>query len=119
MQDGARSVEAELQQIEDEFASGRMNAFGSMATQDAFVSELRQIADIETQVFYRMCRILKNSKEDEHAILTGMFASASEPPPASTSGRGTAGGHPPTMVCSLQPWRMRRQPHWRRGSITL
>lgn len=85
------SVEAELQDIEEAFATGRMNAFGSAATQDAFVQELKRIADIETQVFYRTCAILKTASSDEHAMVANMYASA-QPPPQSQRDSVVSGG---------------------------
>ncbi|KPA76507.1 hypothetical protein ABB37_07808 [Leptomonas pyrrhocoris] len=80
MQSDLTNVEAELHDIEVAFATGRMNAFGSASTQDAFVQELRRIAEIETQVFYRTCALLKSSNTDEHALVTNMYASAQPPP---------------------------------------
>lgn len=70
------SVEAELREIEKEFASGRMNAFGTASTQESFIRELKRIADIETQIFYRTCAIIKSSTEEDHSLLTTIFASA-------------------------------------------
>ncbi|KAG5484025.1 hypothetical protein LSCM1_05877 [Leishmania martiniquensis] len=82
------SVEAELRDIEEAFASGRMNAFGSAFTQDAFVHELKRIAEIETQVFYRTCALLKSSNTNEHTLVTNMYASAQ--PPSSSQRAGPA-----------------------------
>ncbi|CCW66827.1 unnamed protein product [Phytomonas sp. Hart1] len=72
-------VEKELREITADFASGHMNAFGSKETQDAFFCELKIIAEIETQVFNRTCSILKKGNEDDHTLLTSMFASARPP----------------------------------------
>lgn len=80
MQSEFTNVETELRDIENAFATGRMNAFGSASTQDAFVHELRRIAEIETQVFYRTCALLKSSNTNEHNLVTNMYASAQPPP---------------------------------------
>ncbi|EPY23758.1 hypothetical protein STCU_07482 [Strigomonas culicis] len=88
------SVDAELQEIEADFTSGRMNAFGDMNTQESFLREMRRIAEIETQVFYRSCTLLKTSSESEYAILTSMFASA-QPPPGS---KAAPSGRPPPLT---------------------
>ncbi|KPI88636.1 hypothetical protein ABL78_2240 [Leptomonas seymouri] len=80
MQSDFTNVEAELRDIESAFAVGRMNAFGSASTQDAFVHELKRIAEIETQVFYRTCALLKSSSTNEHTLVTNMYASAQPPP---------------------------------------
>lgn len=89
------SVEAELREIEADFSSGRMNAFGSASAQDAFLRELKRIAEIETQVFYKTCSILKNGNNADHALLTSVFASAQPPPQARSAGTGQSpgGGH--------------------------
>ncbi|CCW61884.1 unnamed protein product [Phytomonas sp. EM1] len=81
MQNDFLGVEKELREITADFASGHMNAFGSKATQDAFFRELKIIAEIETQVFNKTCSILKQGNEDDHALLTSMFASAQPPSP--------------------------------------
>lgn len=88
MQTDFTSVEAELQEIESDFSSGRMNAFGSAQAQDAFLRELKRIAEVETQVFYRTCSILKSGNSDDHAVLTGVFASARPPPQAAANNHG-------------------------------
>lgn len=80
------SVEAELQEIEADFASGRMNAFGSTTMQETFLRELKRIAEIETQVFYKTCGILKTSNAQEHAMLASMYASAQPPAQSRSSG---------------------------------
>jgi hypothetical protein len=80
MQSDFTNVETELRDIENAFATGRMNAFGSASTQDAFVHELRRIAEIETQVFYRTCALLKSSNTNGHNLVTNMYASAQPPP---------------------------------------
>lgn len=76
--DNFGSVESELRDIEADFVSGRMNAFGSAATQDLFLRELKKIADVETQVFYKTCSILKYSTEEEHSMLKNMSASSQQ-----------------------------------------
>ncbi|KAK7195162.1 hypothetical protein NESM_000440500 [Novymonas esmeraldas] len=86
MQSTFTNVETELRDIEEAFATGRMNAFGSAATQDAFVHELKRIAEIETQVFYRTCALLKSSSTNEHTLVTNMYASAQPPPQSQRSG---------------------------------
>lgn len=68
------SVETELREIEEEFASGRMNAFGTAATKENFVRELRKIADIETQVFYKTCGLLSASIAEDHLMRAMLFA---------------------------------------------
>ncbi|ESS64805.1 hypothetical protein TcG_06567 [Trypanosoma cruzi] len=73
------SVEAELREIEEDFASGQMNAFGTAATKENFVRELRRIADIETQVFYKTCGLLSASTSEDHLMRTMMLASADAP----------------------------------------
>ncbi|CAJ1019538.1 hypothetical protein NXY56_001542 [Leishmania guyanensis] len=80
------NVERELRDIEETFATGRMNAFGSASTQDAFVHELKRIAEIETQVFYRTCALLKSSSTNEHTLVTNLYASAQPPPQSQRSG---------------------------------
>ncbi|KAG5505258.1 hypothetical protein JIQ42_07465 [Leishmania sp. Namibia] len=89
MQSDFSSVEAELRDIEEAFASGRMNAFGSASTQDAFVHELKRIAEIETQVFYRTCALLKSGNTNEHTLVTNMYASAQPPPQSQRTGPAT------------------------------
>lgn len=96
MQADFKSVEAELREIECDFASGRMNAFGSAQGQDAFLRELKRIAEIETQVFYKTCSILKSGNTADHALLTNVFASAQPPPQArTTAGASTTAGRSP------------------------
>ncbi|RNC37605.1 hypothetical protein TcCL_NonESM13222, partial [Trypanosoma cruzi] len=73
------SVEAELREIEEDFASGQMNAFGTAATKENFVRELRRIADIETQVFYKTCGLLSASTSEDHLMRAMMLASADAP----------------------------------------
>ncbi|CBZ24751.1 conserved hypothetical protein [Leishmania mexicana MHOM/GT/2001/U1103] len=89
MQSDFSNVEAELRDIEETFTTGRMNAFGSASTQDAFVHELKRIAEIETQVFYRTCALLKSSHTNEHKLVTNMYASAQPPPQSQRSGPAT------------------------------
>ncbi|GET86913.1 hypothetical protein, conserved [Leishmania tarentolae] len=84
------NVEMELRDMEETFATGRMNAFGSASMQDAFVHELKRIAEIETQVFYRTCALLKSSNTNEHQLVTNMHASAQLPPQSQRSGPATA-----------------------------
>ncbi|AYU77130.1 hypothetical protein conserved [Leishmania donovani] len=89
MQSDFNNVETELRDIEETFTTGRMNAFGSASTQDAFVHELKRIAEIETQVFYRTCALLKSSHTNEHKLVTNMYASAQPPPQSQRSGPAT------------------------------
>ncbi|RNF07773.1 hypothetical protein TraAM80_03147 [Trypanosoma rangeli] len=70
------SVEAELREIEEDFASGQMNAFGTAATKENFVRELRRISDIETQVFYKTCGLLSASISEDHLMRAMIFAGA-------------------------------------------
>ncbi|KAG5509549.1 hypothetical protein JKF63_06254 [Porcisia hertigi] len=86
MQSDFGDVETELRDIEETFANGRMNAFGSAPMQDAFVHELKRIAEIETQVFYRTCALLKTSSTNGHKLVTNMYASAQPPPQSQRSG---------------------------------
>ncbi|KAH9600234.1 hypothetical protein LSM04_009618 [Trypanosoma melophagium] len=73
------SVEAELREIEEEFASGQMNAFGTATTKENFVRELRKIADIETQVFYKACGLLSASSSEDYLMRAMMFTAAESP----------------------------------------
>ncbi|RNF20499.1 uncharacterized protein Tco025E_03761 [Trypanosoma conorhini] len=72
------SVEAELREIEEEFASGHMNAFGTATTKENFVRELRRISDIETQVFYKTCGLLSASTSEDHLMRAMVFAGADQ-----------------------------------------
>ncbi|EPY39645.1 hypothetical protein AGDE_04283 [Angomonas deanei] len=95
------SIEAELEEIEEDFSSGRMNAFGNAQTQEAFLKELRRIAEVETQVFYRSCALIKASNAEEHALLTKMFAAAQPPPSATTANSATAPNVPDVFASSM------------------
>lgn len=88
------TVEAELREIENDFTSGSMNAIGSAAMQEALLRELRRIAEVETQVFYKTCSLLKGGNAEEHTMLTNLFAAAQLPPQA-LEGTGERGEMPP------------------------
>lgn len=59
------AVDAELDALEQDFASGEMNAFGTRESQHEFFSSFKRIADLESEVFYKTCAILKSNKTGE------------------------------------------------------
>ena len=70
------TVEAELRDIDDDFTSGRMNAFGTPATHEAIVKELRKISELELQVFIRTNSIIKATVGEDHGLQKVIFGSA-------------------------------------------
>lgn len=63
------AIEAELREIDDDFANGRMNAFGSHSTQEEIQKEFRKINDLELQVFFRAVAAAKATAEEEPTLL--------------------------------------------------
>eukprot|EP00331_Platyophrya_macrostoma_P016013 CAMPEP_0176465170 /NCGR_PEP_ID=MMETSP0127-20121128/37041_1 /TAXON_ID=938130 /ORGANISM="Platyophrya macrostoma, Strain WH" /LENGTH=85 /DNA_ID=CAMNT_0017857903 /DNA_START=66 /DNA_END=320 /DNA_ORIENTATION=+ len=59
------SVEEELQRIEDDFHSGRMNAFGNQATHDRMEKELRKIRELDEWIFSKVCSCLERDEMAE------------------------------------------------------
>ena len=79
------SVEAQLAEIEEEYSSGRMNAFGPAMTHDAMTKELRKIADLELQIFLRSSNVLKLGVESDFLVQNAVVSGTGGP-----SGAGDA-----------------------------
>ncbi|CBH17365.1 hypothetical protein, conserved [Trypanosoma brucei gambiense DAL972] len=90
------SVEMELREIEQDFTSGNMSAFGTPATREGFVRELCKIADIETQIYYKTCGLLNSEASGDHKLRTMMYSTA-EPPhgPVTNSSSNNSGSGTP------------------------
>jgi hypothetical protein len=79
------TVEAELREIEADFAGGRLGAFGSATSQEEVMRELGKVGQLEVQVFIRTCAQIRALSEEEglvqrtlreHASLAGGGAGA-------------------------------------------
>jgi hypothetical protein len=68
------TVECELREIDDDFASGRMSAFGAPATHESIVKELRKLSELEQQVFIRTNSIIKATVGQDHALQKVIFS---------------------------------------------
>lgn len=62
------AVERELRDIDDDFNCGRMNAFGTTATHEEILREMKKISELEIQVFFRSCEQIAGSLDEESAI---------------------------------------------------
>lgn len=78
MENNFAAVDAELDALERDFTSGEMNAFGSRETQQAFISSFKRIADLESEVFYKTCAILKLNKSGEQGAYRSAVAIAKD-----------------------------------------
>jgi hypothetical protein len=63
-----RSIEDELRELDDDFQMGRMNAFGTAATHDEIMKEIKKISDLELQIFYRTVDAVKTAIEEEPIV---------------------------------------------------
>eukprot|EP00796_Vickermania_ingenoplastis_P004297 gene4297-3113_t len=79
MQHNFVAVDAELDDLEQDFASGEMNAFGNRETQHDFFGSFMRIANLEAEVFYKTCGILKADKAGEQAAFKGAMSMAKDP----------------------------------------
>lgn len=67
-------VERELDELERAFESGGMNAFGNRETQLDFSSSFQHISELETEVFFRTCSILRFCNSEENNPFTNVMA---------------------------------------------
>lgn len=88
-----RFVDAEIDNLKKDFASDEMNAFGNREMQQEFLSSFKRIANLEAEVFYKSCSILKSHKTGD-ASTKGMMASPKD--------RQTAGGSLGDSLKSLE-----------------
>ena len=61
----SHSIEQELQDIDEEFTSGRMNAFGDRASQEDIFKEVRKISELQVLRHSKMSNLLKPCSEDD------------------------------------------------------
>lgn len=66
-------VERELDELERAFESGEMNAFGNRETQLDFSSSFQHISELETEVFFRTCSILRFCNSQENNPFTNVM----------------------------------------------
>lgn len=59
------TVEEELQRVEDDFHSGRMNAFGNQSTHERMEKELRKIRELDEWIFAKVCNCLERDEMAE------------------------------------------------------
>ena len=59
------SIEKELHEIDDDFNSGRMNAFGVHATQEEIFREVRKVIDMQTQRQAKASQLMRPLREDD------------------------------------------------------
>jgi hypothetical protein len=62
------TVEAELREIESDFAGGRLGAFGSAASQEEVMREFGKVGQLEVQVFIRTCAQIRALSEEEGLV---------------------------------------------------
>lgn len=82
--DTMNTVEEELKAIEETFASGRMNAFGTSADHEQVMKEFRFLADLEVQVFVLTSNMLEKSNERDYEVQRSLLPMSSSPAPGST-----------------------------------
>eukprot|EP00760_Papus_ankaliazontas_P025572 PhM_4_TR2791/c0_g1_i1/m.62962 len=58
-------IEKELQEIDDDFNSGRMNAFGSLQNQDDIFKDVRRVGEMQTQRHAKNAGLMAPIKEEE------------------------------------------------------
>eukprot|EP01006_Ploeotia_vitrea_P015617 TRINITY_DN45343_c0_g1_i1.p1 TRINITY_DN45343_c0_g1~~TRINITY_DN45343_c0_g1_i1.p1 ORF type:complete len:135 (+),score=19.67 TRINITY_DN45343_c0_g1_i1:20-424(+) len=64
-------VERGLRQIDGEFDSGVMDAFGNMNEQEEIMKKVRNITQLQSQIFRRCMQYTAQSKEEQHSFFSG------------------------------------------------
>jgi hypothetical protein len=106
------TAEAELRDIETDFATGRLSAFGSGGSQEEVFREMKKVSELEVQVFIRTCAQIKALSEEESLVQRTLRDHAGIVPPAALQRLGSeanaagmmrqdgaeAGATPPTVL---------------------
>ena len=97
--DSTGVVESELRALEEEFAPGRIAAFGNAATQDSVMKELRNIAALEKQVFDLTNEMIQHTVSDDRFMQNAIFSSTYD---SGSSGATSSGNGAPTASSTGQ-----------------
>jgi hypothetical protein len=96
------TAEAELREVERDYAEGRLSAFGAGGTQEEVLREMKKLSELEVQVFIRTCAqvraladeesLVQRTLRDQHGHSKSLLLATG----AAQAGGSEAAGHDPS-----------------------